>query len=75
MTQPLTIRVRPTTALAFAAANDEERRKIEVLLDLQLQDLLATPSGSLKQLMVNIGREAQAQGLTMAGLESILHDE
>lgn len=75
MTQSLTIRVRPATAQAFAATNDEDRRKIELLLDLQLQDLLAAPAVPLKDLMASIGREAQARGLTMAELESILHDD
>jgi hypothetical protein len=74
MTPPtISIPVDPETARAFAAASDEERRKLQLLLRLRLRELTTRPSRSLKEIMDEIGRDAEARGLTPEILESLLH--
>lgn len=68
------IRVSEEVAEKFAAASEEERRKIEALLSLQLEDLVA-PKRSLSEIMDAVSENAQARGLTPEILESILNDE
>jgi hypothetical protein len=72
-TEEITIRVDPETARAYRAASEQQRRKLDLLLTLRLHDALR-PSGSLKELMRDISRKAQARGLTPEILESILDE-
>jgi hypothetical protein len=73
-TQEITIRVDPEAASAYLAASEEERRKLDLLLSLRLQDV--TQSGeSLEEVMREISRRAQQRGLTPEILESILRDD
>lgn len=73
-TQEITIRVDPNAASAYLAASDEDRRKLDLLMSLRLQD--ATQSGeSLENVMRDIGRRAQERGLTPEVLTSIIGNE
>jgi hypothetical protein len=72
-TEEITIRVDPEAARAYRGASEQERRKLDVLLSLRLQDALQ-PTGSLDQFMRDIGRKAQERGLTPEILESILRE-
>ena len=72
-TEEITIRVAPDAAQAYRTAPEEERRKLDLLLSLRLQDALR-PGGSLKELMRDINRKAQERGLTPEILEAILHE-
>jgi hypothetical protein len=72
-TEEITIRVDPDAARAYRATTDEQRRKLDLLLSLRLQDAL-NPSGSLQDLMRDISRKAQERGLTPEILESILRE-
>ena len=74
-TATISINVDEDTARAFAGASDQQRRKWELLLSLQLQDLIESPPRPLKELMDEIGYEAQANGMTPEILESILNDK
>ena len=71
LTEEITIRVALEAAQAYRAASEQERRKLDLLLSLRLQDVLR-PSGSLKELMRDISRKAQERGLTPKILESVL---
>jgi hypothetical protein len=71
----ISIEVDPETARAFAEAPAEERRKLQLLLRLRLRELTTRPSRSLKEIMDEIGRDAEARGLTPEILESLLHGE
>jgi hypothetical protein len=71
----ISIEVDPETARAFAAAPAEEQRKLQLLLRLRLRELTTRPSRSLKDIMDEIGREAESCGLTPEMLESLLHGE
>ncbi|MEO1298035.1 MAG: hypothetical protein AAFW75_20100 [Cyanobacteria bacterium J06636_16] len=68
------IRVSAEAADRFAAVSEEERRRIEVLLSLQLGDL-TKPKRSLEEIMDSMSNYAHSQGLTPEILESILNDE
>ncbi len=70
-TEEITIRVDAQAARAYRTASEEERRKLDLLLSLQLNDAL-NGRGSLEQLMAEISRRAQDRGLTPEILESIL---
>lgn len=73
-TAPLTIQVSEETARAFAQVSPQDQRKIQVLLDLRLRDLTASPQKSLQAFMDEVGAKAAARGLTPAVLESLLND-
>lgn len=73
-TQEITIRVDPEAASAYLAATEDDRRKLDLLLSLRLQDV-TQPSESLESVMREIGRRAQERGLTPEFLESILNDD
>ena len=75
MSATISIKVDEDTARAFATASDQQRRKWELLLSLQLQDLIESPARPLKELMDEIGYEAQANGMTPEILESILNEK
>jgi hypothetical protein len=73
-TDRITIEVDAEAAHAYRAASDEERRKIDSLLNLQLRR--ATRSQvSLTTYMDEISRRAQERGLTPDILESLLDEE
>ena len=72
-TEEITIRVDPTAAQAYRSASEQERRKLDLLLSLRLQDVLQ-PSGSLGEVMSEISRRAQTRGLTPEVLEKILNE-
>lgn len=73
-TQEITIRVDPEAACAYLAASEDDRRKLDLLLSLRLQDV-TQPGESLEDVMREIGRRAQERGLTPDILESILRDQ
>lgn len=74
-TETITIPVDAETARAYKAASAEDRRKMDLLLRLRLRDLTTSTGRPLKTIMDEIGREAEARGLTPAILESLLHDD
>jgi len=75
ITEHITIPVDTETARAYAAASKEERRKMQLLLRLRLQELTTSPTRPLKEILEDIGRKAEARGLTPEVLESLLHDK
>ena len=74
-TTPITIEVDAAAAKVYAAATPEEQWKMQVLLSLRLRDLTIKPRRSLREVMDDMSREAQANGLTPEILESILRGE
>jgi len=71
--EEITIRVDAEAARAYREAPDEQRRKLDLLMNLRLHDALRA-GGSLKDLMRDISRKAQERGLTPEILESILRE-
>jgi hypothetical protein len=75
MATSVSIEVDADTARAYAAASAEDRRKLQLLLSLRLRELTARPARPLKEIMDEMGRYAEARGLTPESLESLLHDD
>lgn len=73
LTQTIVLHVAPEAAQAFNAASPQERRKLEVLVNLRLLEALREGS-SLQRTMREIGEKAQARGLTPEILDTLLHD-
>lgn len=71
----ISIDVDPDAARAYSQASEQDRRKIELLLSLRLRELTSGPIRPLKQVMDEIGTEAELRGLTPDILESVLRDE
>ena len=74
-TATIALEVDADCARAFSAASAEDRRKLQLLLSLRLRELTARPARPLKEVMDEIGRGAEASGLTPEILESLLGDE
>lgn len=74
MAEQITVSVDSDVAKLYRSAPDNERRKLDLLVNLCLRD--ATESGkSLRDTMLEISRNAQRRGLTPEVLQSILADE
>ena len=71
----ISIQVDPETAQAFDQASEQEKRKLQLLLNLRLRELTTGPRRSLKEIMDEIGTAAEAQGLTPEILESMLEEQ
>ena len=63
------------TAKAYASASAEERRKLDLLLEIRLRELTSQPKRSLREVMDEIGNRAEALGLTPEVLASLMSDE
>ncbi|MCI0460954.1 MAG: hypothetical protein L0Z62_28745 [Gemmataceae bacterium] len=74
-TATISLEVDADTARAFTAASAEDRRKLQLLLRLRLRELTSHPARPLKEVMDEIGQDAEARGLTPEILESLLRDE
>lgn len=74
-TASISISVPESTARAFANAPEPERRKLELLLSLRLQELVVGPLRPLAEIMDEIGARAESAGLTESELETLLHGE
>ena len=70
----ITVSVDPDVASAYRSASDEDRRKLDLLVNLQLRDATRSKT-SLKDIMLEISRNAQQRGLTPEILQSILDEQ
>jgi len=71
----IAISVDADSARFFAEAAPAERRKYELLLGLRWRELTNGRAPPLKEIMDDIGAQAEAQGLTPEMLESMLREE
>jgi hypothetical protein len=74
-TASISIEVDADAAQAYAAASEEQKRKLQLLLSLRLRELVTGPPRPLKQIMDEIGAEAQSRGLTPEILDTLLHGD
>ena len=72
--QKITVSVDPDVANAYRLASDNDRRKLDLLVNLRLRDATRSKA-SLKDVMLDISRNAQQRGLTPEILQSMLDDE
>ena len=73
LSQEITIRVDPEAASAYLTASEEDRRKLDLLLSLRLQDV-TQPGESLEEIMRDISSRAQERGLTPEILGSLVNN-
>ena len=71
----VTISVDSQAAQAFAAATPDDRRKIELLLNLRLRELTVDSRKSLRQVMDELGAQAERSGLTADVLAELLNGQ
>lgn len=70
-TRIITVCVDTATADAYEATSEVDRRKIDLLLNLKLKEMVRGVR-PLETVMAEISRKAQERGLTPEILESIL---
>lgn len=73
MPEQITISVDDEVAEAYRQASDEDRRKLDLLVNLRLRDATRAKS-SLQEVMSEISRNARARGLTPEVLQSLLDE-
>lgn len=71
VSKAITTRVNPAAAQAHEAASAEEKRKLDVLLSLKLTEATQEEQ-SLEEIMQSVSRSAQARGLTLEMLQTLL---
>jgi hypothetical protein len=71
----ITIQVDADVAKTFASASPEDQQKIQLLLSLRLQDLVASSAKPLRTIMDEVGAKAIARGMTPETLETLLHEQ
>ena len=74
MKDRITVSIDPDVADAYRSASDDERRKLDLLINLRLREVTESRT-SLRTSMAVISRDAQRRGLTPEILQSILDDE
>jgi hypothetical protein len=72
-TEPIIVHVSPRAAIVYRAMSADDRRKLDMLINLQLAAFLSS-GDSLEKVMDDMSREAAAAGLTPEVLDSILND-
>lgn len=72
--EAITIPLDSQTAQAYDLVRAEEKRKIKALIALWLRELTASDRPSLTDVLDEVGRKAQARGLTPEMLDSLLRD-
>lgn len=70
--QTIVIPVDPPMADAYQAATEREKRQLQVLLRLRLRELTIRPARTLDEIFNEVGRAAEARGLTAEMLDSIV---
>ncbi len=71
--EQITVSVDPEVAEAYRAASQEDRRKLDLLVNLRLRDATRAKS-SLAQVMAQISTNAQQRGLTPEILQALLEE-
>jgi hypothetical protein len=73
-TEPITIQVEPEIAKAYKSVPPDRQKKIQAVLGLWLKDLATADSPTLKEIMSEVSKNAQARGITPEVLESLLRE-
>ena len=74
MAAQITVSVDSDVARTYRSASYDERRKLDMLINLRLRDA-TTSKKSLRDVMFDLSRNAQQRGLTREILQSILDAE
>ena len=74
MPEHITVSVDPDVAAVYRSASDDERRRLDLLINLCLRE--ATESRSaLRTILLETSRDAHRRGLTPEILQSILDEK
>ena len=73
MPERITVSVDSDVAFAYRTASREERRKLDLLVNLSLREATSCDV-SLQETMLEVGRKARQRGLTPEILQSILDE-
>lgn len=73
-TRTLSIRVSDEAARTYESASEEERRKLDALITIQLARA-RQPGRALEEVMNDMSRKARERGLTPEILDEILNAE
>lgn len=73
-TTEITIEVEPSTAELYLSAPEQQKRQLNLLLSLYIQDAISS-ARPLKEVIRQASAEAQANGLTPDILDELLRDE
>lgn len=71
MADQITVSVDPDLAAVYRSASEDERRKLDLLINLRLREATESRT-SLRDVMAEISRDAQRRGLTPEVLQSVL---
>ena len=74
MTEHITVTVDSDVAAKYRSVSEDERRKLDLLVNLRLLDA-TEPGRPLQEVMLEISRNAQRRGLTQEILNEILAEE
>ena len=74
MAEYITVSVDPDVADVYRSASDDDRRKLDLLINLRLRETTESKS-SLRTILLEISRDAQGRGLTPEILQSILDEK
>lgn len=74
-TESISITVDADAARSFFEASPDDRRKMELLLGLRLRELTSKDARPLKEIMDEIGIQAEAKGLTPETVELMLREQ
>ena len=74
MAEHITVSVDPDVADVYRSASDDDRRKLDLLINLRLREATASRS-PLRTVLLEISRDARRRGLTPEILQSILDEE
>ena len=76
MREQITISLDTDLAEIYRSASESERRKLDLLINMRLRNILDPKSRRpLQEIMDDISRKAQKRGLTPEILQSILDEE
>ena len=75
MREQITISLDTDLAEIYRSASESERRKLDLLINIRLRNILTRPKKSLLTLMDEISQEAQRNGMTPEILQSILDEK
>ena len=73
MSDQITVSVDSDVANAYRMASEDDRRKLDLIINLRLRDATRSKS-SLKDVMREISQNAQQRGLTPEILKSMLDE-
>ena len=73
MAEEITLNVDSEVARAYNSASPEEKRKLDLLVNLSLREATSSER-SLQEVMLEISEKARSRGLTPEILQSILEE-